>query len=258
MLIYQRVSTFTKFTPNITQFVGKYAIDGAYGNGARIWCLKSWDFWASNMGRCEVSGFKSIKKSMYAQWWWMVMVHITTFNYHYLHLPTKLGRFERIYINVVRYSTHGYTCSPSELALTLEMRDWIRHWDYDYDHEERTIFRPISRTISPEKSRHVCLSESRGPSNLMVVWCSSHSNCHKSEQNGLCEISQFWCIQDKIDSLGRQQNQLAAEAAQLQSSFSLKQMQEIWGRKSSNIFQMGNIWKHGNDMERYGVLSYPR
>jgi hypothetical protein len=39
--------------------------------------------------------------------------------------------------------------------------------------------------------------------------------------------SQFWCIQDKIDSLGRQQNQLAAEAAQLQSSFSLKQMQEI-------------------------------
>lgn len=33
-------------------------------------------------------------------------------------------------------------------------------------------------------------------------------------------------MQDKIDSLGRQQNQLAAEAAQLQSSFSLKQMQD--------------------------------
>eukprot|EP00435_Cladocopium_sp_Y103_P060940 s126_g22.t1 len=33
-------------------------------------------------------------------------------------------------------------------------------------------------------------------------------------------------LEDKIDSLGRQQNQLAAEAAQLQSSFSLKQMQD--------------------------------
>ena len=162
----------------------------------------------------------------------------------------------------------------------------IRHWDYDSDHEKRKVFQPISRAISLEKSRRMT---------YVFVWLKG-----TTKFDGCCLIvleiellfqsiapffnkpiwrmqSQFWCIQDKIDNLGRQQNQLAAEAAQLQSSFSLKQMQEIFGQKLSNIFQMGKnkyvyiyihtyiyifificLWEHGNDMERYGVLSYPR
>ena len=124
----------------------------------------------------------------------------------------------------------------------------IRHWDYDSDHEKRKVFQPISRAISLEKSRRMT---------YVFVWLKG-----TTKFDGCCLIvleiellfqgiapffnkpiwrmqSQFWCTQDKIDNLGRQQNQLAAEAAQLQSSFSLKQMQEIFGQKLSNIFQMG-------------------
>lgn len=59
----------------------------------------------------------------------------------------------------------------------------------------------------------VCLSQ---------IWCFNFFRIKKTSKVAFRSI----VVQEKIDRLERQQNQMAAEAAQLQSSFSLKQMQE--------------------------------